>query len=512
MSVAEPNEPCFGAWLTTTQCRSWDEVITIVSKDWIEADYARRMKEDALSRRRSKDKKKVDSDGPLEEEDLFSIRINKSLMVDKSSATKVVLEERVVGDEGEDTDGCDCSNNKLPIQSKGVSAMKESKFTSNGRQSKISDDLKKGVATDEAKERERQAEEECNANSNTTSIKQDENALALVLYNGGVLKEVTNGLSGLNLKRNAAEDWESSKSKRYRQGTVSSNAKPDISVYTNNLRKTKARVKRYAKRKGKMEKENLLEDEMWFDEVLEEDVDGAAMDSGFVFKEGRDPIGSGHHALVVDCCYCEEKRIRAFKFEANWVQHEEFLRVVATGWNETAKPCQKRLIQWSKAEFPNFRKVIERLRNMLSIFHRGVMTAEKMLEAEGLARQIEETWNKEETYWWQRSGISWLTGGERNTKFFHASVIQRRQRNKILRLKAESGMWLEAREDINRSFSAFYLNLFKSEGSRDMDLALSYVKEVVSEVDNERLMLPVTNQEIESVVFQLGATKAPGES
>ncbi|KAI9106797.1 hypothetical protein K1719_022325 [Acacia pycnantha] len=360
MSVAEPDEPCFGAWLTTAECRNWNEVVAIVSKDWIEADYVRRMKAEALSRRRSEDRKKVDSDGPPEEEDLFSIRINKPLMVDKSPATKVVLEERVVGEEREATDGYDYYGNNLPIQSPGVSAMKLSQSTGKGSQSKISDGLRKDVTADEAKERERQVEEECITNSNTTSIKQDENAMALVLYKGGVLKEVINGLSGLNLKRNAAEDWESSQPKRHRQVTAASDATTDISIYTNNLRKAKIRVKRYAKRKGKMEKENLPEDEMWLDEVLDDDVDGVAMNSGW--NETTEPAYDG----VVDLVH----RLEAY---------------------------QKRLLQWSKAEFPNFRKVIERLRNMLSICHRGIMFAEKMLEAEDLARQIEETWHKEET-------------------------------------------------------------------------------------------------------------------
>ncbi|KAI9116653.1 hypothetical protein K1719_012311 [Acacia pycnantha] len=42
-----------------------------------------------------------------------------------------------------------------------------------------------------------------------------------------------------------------------------------------------------------------------------------------------------------------------------------------------------------------------------------------------------------------------------------------------------------------------------------MDQALAYVKEVVSELDNAYLMQPVTNEEIEAAVFQLGASKAP---
>ncbi|KAI9070826.1 hypothetical protein K1719_047203 [Acacia pycnantha] len=96
-------------------------------------------------------------------------------------------------------------------------------------------------------------------------------------------------------------------------------------------------------------------------------------------------------------------------------------------------------LEWSRREFPNFRKVVEQLRKNLASCYEGVLTEAKLLEAEGLVRQIEDAWDKEESYWWQRSRISWLTCGDRNTKFFHTSVIQRRQRNKILRLKGDNG-------------------------------------------------------------------------
>ncbi|KAI9101525.1 hypothetical protein K1719_023769 [Acacia pycnantha] len=121
---------------------------------------------------------------------------------------------------------------------------------------------------------------------------------------------------------------------------------------------------------------------------------------------------------------------------------------------------------------------------------------------EELTSQIEDAWAKEESYWWQRSRISWLNSGDKNTKFFHTSVIQRRQRNKILRLKNDSGVWLEDKEEINKAFSTFYQQLFNSHGPRSLDQALSYVKRVISDAENESLMRSVSNQEIEEVRFR----------
>ncbi|KAI9074716.1 hypothetical protein K1719_043306 [Acacia pycnantha] len=152
-------------------------------------------------------------------------------------------------------------------------------------------------------------------------------------------------------------------------------------------------------------------------------------------------------------------------------------------------------------------KVVDHLKKQLHDCSLGVMSAEKLKRAEDLVGQIEEAWNNEEVYWWQRSQITWLNSGDKNTKFFHTSVIQRRRRNKAIRLKDVNGCWLEDRADINKSLSAFYQDLFQSEGYRDMDQVLSYVKEVISNEDNTQLTSPISTREIEERSFRLAATK-----
>lgn len=161
-----------------------------------------------------------------------------------------------------------------------------------------------------------------------------------------------------------------------------------------------------------------------------------AFDHAIVFHV--DPIGSYHHALIVDCCYSTVKAPKSFKFEASWTQHDGYLHIVEVGWNDVVgavndrildlirrlDACRRKLVVWSRREFPNFRRVIDQLRRDLSSCYDGPLTDEKLLEAETLVRQIEDAWDKEESYWWQRLRIAWLGCGDRNTKFFHNSVVQ----------------------------------------------------------------------------------------
>ncbi|KAK4259744.1 hypothetical protein QN277_006045 [Acacia crassicarpa] len=142
-----------------------------------------------------------------------------------------------------------------------------------------------------------------------------------------------------------------------------------------------------------------------------------AFDHAIVFHV--DPVGSDHHALVVDCYYIDAKAPKVFRFEANWTQHDDFVCIVERGWYSVdgevknkvqdlihrLEACKKKLIEWSRKEFPNFRKVIDHLHRELNCCYMGTFNAEKLLLVENLVHQIEEAWEREETCWWQCSRI-----------------------------------------------------------------------------------------------------------
>lgn len=88
-----------------------------------------------------------------------------------------------------------------------------------------------------------------------------------------------------------------------------------------------------------------------------------------------EPVGSDHHLLVADCCYQEIKTPKVFKFEVNWIEHKDYLGIIAAGWKGSNlwRPCKvkeivgrsgsrrRALIDCSK-EFPNNnRKLVDDL-------------------------------------------------------------------------------------------------------------------------------------------------------
>lgn len=124
--------------------------------------------------------------------------------------------------------------------------------------------------------------------------------------------------------------------------------------------------------------------------------------------------------------------------------------------------------------------------------------------------EIERVWDLEEKYWGQRDRLNWVKYGDRNSKFFHAVTVQRRQRNTVTKIKKEDGVWTEDLNEISACFSNFYYDLFSSVGQRDFSEALQFVKPVITSEMNDALMGPVNMVEVKYAVFQLGKDKAPG--
>lgn len=58
-----------------------------------------------------------------------------------------------------------------------------------------------------------------------------------------------------------------------------------------------------------------------------------------------------------------------------------------------------------------------------------------------LMAELDQILEQEEQYWRQKARYQWITQGERNTRFFHASVVARRRRNRITQLRDNEGKW-----------------------------------------------------------------------
>ncbi|KAI9123925.1 hypothetical protein K1719_005225 [Acacia pycnantha] len=302
--VDNKNESRYGPWITTNSCRNWDEILVVVRHDWEEASYVRRKQEEAMLRKREVAKQTASKVSMADEEELFFIKPGERRIdhgrenmegrndTDDSRYTKDDVLQEVTNRVREGTSAKvlrpeSCMELDLLNQYKNM----KSEDTASDPGPSVGA-LPKNASVQAA----------------TPLILQDDNSLAMVPFNGEILNDVINVMTSLGIKRNAEGELMPEVLKRRKICVWEAEPLiPAISSYANDLRKIKKKL------------------------------------------GSNDPVGSDHHALVIDCCFNEVRAPKTFKFEAYWVEHDDFLHIVENSWNEVVGVAKIRRWTDSKA-------------------------------------------------------------------------------------------------------------------------------------------------------------------
>ena len=113
--------------------------------------------------------------------------------------------------------------------------------------------------------------------------------------------------------------------------------------------------------------------------------------------------------------------------------------------------------------------------------------------------------------WKQRSRIMWLAEGDKNTRFFHLRASQRRRKNHITKLRKPDGQLTDNEDEMDALASAFYKELYTSEGADDMERVLSTVPPKVTTAMNEQLMTPFEKEEAKLCFSRCSRRRRPDQ-
>jgi hypothetical protein len=176
---------------------------------------------------------------------------------------------------------------------------------------------------------------------------------------------------------------------------------------------------------------------------------------------------------------------------------------IMSGLNQVMDMLQ----QWSKKKFGNVLCELDKSRKHLETLR---MNNAEQHEIRQATDHMQELLYKEEMLWLQRSRVTWLKEGDRNTKFFHQKEVWRARKNKIKKLKDDQGVWQNAPTDMERMATSYFQELFTHAPSLNPDDLISLTQEKVTPQMNESLCKEFTDDEIGDALFQIGPLKAPG--
>lgn len=124
--------------------------------------------------------------------------------------------------------------------------------------------------------------------------------------------------------------------------------------------------------------------------------------------------------------------------------------------------------------------------------------------------ELDELLYREEMLWLQRSRITWLKEGERNTKYLHRRAIWRARRNHIQRLRKEDGSWCSVPSDMECMAASYFKEVYTKDPTLQPEVMLDSIASKVTNDMNVKLCAPFTEREVSDALFQIGPLKAPG--
>ncbi|KAK6158751.1 hypothetical protein DH2020_006065 [Rehmannia glutinosa] len=220
---------------------------------------------------------------------------------------------------------------------------------------------------------------------------------------------------------------------------------------------------------------------------------------------------SSDHLMLI--LISEPDRLNAkkrFSFDRRWVAREGADDVVRDAWmlNSVGTPmflvhqkirnCRLKLLAWNRTGSSNSAKVILETNAKLNVLS-GQRVNKDWRMWESLKGVLNKAYGNEELFWKQKSRNQWLREGDRNTKFFQASVIQRQKMNCIDRLVSANGELFESREDVVKEITGYYGELFSSSISSTNTTLLEGIPCSISHTRNLWLSHPLEHGDIQWV-------------
>ena len=107
-------------------------------------------------------------------------------------------------------------------------------------------------------------------------------------------------------------------------------------------------------------------------------------------------------------------------------------------------------------------------------------------------------------------GCNGLHLGDKNTAFFHRSVLHRRHRNGIYSLRNENGEEVRDLGQLGKMAASQFEHLLSYPQPGTIGLIADIFSKTISHGEGEAMQRPISNEEIREALFSILDDKAPG--
>ncbi|XP_050226786.1 uncharacterized protein LOC126676595 [Mercurialis annua] len=197
------------------------------------------------------------------------------------------------------------------------------------------------------------------------------------------------------------------------------------------------------------------------------------------------PVGSDHAPIILNTHSFTPCTYRHFHFDQRWGSVEEVSDIIRSSWKlnitgtlmfqvfEKLKVVRRCLNDWRLTSNTNSQRKIISLRHESQLANSQVQTNIQWPYIKSLEAQLVQAQVQEEAYWAQKSRISWLTWGDKNSSFFHSKTKQHRCRNMIYALQDSAGQWHTKDSELVSLITKYFEELYQTSYPANIDQSFS---------------------------------------
>jgi len=215
-----------------------------------------------------------------------------------------------------------------------------------------------------------------------------------------------------------------------------------------------------------------------------------------------------------------------FKFLNAWADREDFTSVVSSLWSTPVagnpiyqfttklRLLKTELRQYHRQHTSHISSRVAQARDAWysaqASLDSNPMSATANTNERTSAKLYMQLCKDEESVLKQRSRVHWLQLGDKNTKFFHNSLLHRQVRNRVHSLKDDAGNLVTDSQEMGQMASTYYEKLLTAPQLPINRDAQQVFTRSISDESLLSLNLPITADEIKAALFSIPDNKSPG--
>ncbi|XP_073363555.1 uncharacterized protein [Aegilops tauschii subsp. strangulata] len=168
------------------------------------------------------------------------------------------------------------------------------------------------------------------------------------------------------------------------------------------------------------------------------------------------------------------------------------------------------MVSWQKEVVGEIEGRLKKARKDLERCMRCPVSEEKIAEEARLRCVVNDLEEKKNTKEKQRSRVSWLKDGNRNTRYFMAFASARRKMNRVKELKKEDGSVVKEGEELTNYICSYFQDLFTSRTGNRLHELIDKVEPRITTPMHAVLDAEFTREEVKAALDHIGDLKAPG--